>query len=134
MWFKLPPGVGGISVAQQEFNPEFSDDEGSYFRAPDHFAALILDGTGISALNKPPPGAPADLPKANSPEANNVLQLTGHIESLKLDKISLETSVTILKTENQDLKNELNEAQAMLSQFAEDNPKLATELGYKKAD
>src|SRR6266566_109552 len=132
MWFKFPPGMSGISVAQQEFNTEFTDEEGkNYFRAPDHFASLILDGTRIAAIQVPPPGAPEDLPKVSSPEANNIIQLTGQMEALKLDKNGLESTVAALKAQILDLTKKLNEVEAMLSQFAEDNPKLAEELGYE---
>lgn len=90
MWFKFPEGVDNISVQQQNFRSEAQDKEGGdYFRAPDHFAPIILELPGFSRVMTPPEGAPADLPKEDSETSLALGSLASQVDALKQDNQNL---------------------------------------------
>lgn len=103
MWFRFPPGTKGITVQQQEFGVEATDEAGDYFRAPDHFAGIILDLPGF-AMAKPPEGAPADLPKPDPERDGAVEQLGGQIERLKLELDGANARLAEISAERDDLR------------------------------
>lgn len=85
MWFVMPEGCNGVAVQLQQFECEIRDDDGrGYFRAPDHFAPLILSIGGF-AIAQPPEGAPEDLPKADPLRDGAIAQLSKETEGLKLE-------------------------------------------------
>lgn len=90
MWFRFPEGIDNISVEQQNFQSEYEDkDRVKYFRAPDHFAPVILDLQGFTRMATPPEGAPPDLPKED-PEASRALgNLASQVDALKQDNLNL---------------------------------------------
>ena len=47
MWFSFPQGTTALSCNQQQFVPEHTADGVNYFRAPSHFAPIILDLPGF---------------------------------------------------------------------------------------
>ena len=89
MWFKCPAGTTGISVQGQEFGIEVKDKEGrGYFRAPDHFAPLILDA-GFSASPKPAGTDLPDLPKEDPERDSAIARLTAQIAALQMERDGL---------------------------------------------
>jgi hypothetical protein len=120
MWFQFPQGTDRISVALQEFQPEATDADGKqFFRAPDHFAGIILDLPGFRAA-QPPEGAPADLPQADPLRDGAIGQLGAQIDALKLENEALRSSVATFRAANDELRLKLHEAE--------------TELGNLKAE
>ncbi len=110
MWFLFPEGSDRISVQQQEFASEFVDADGrQYFRAPDHFAGIILDQPGFRSV-KPPEGAPEDLPLADPLRDGAIGQLGSQVDALKLENTSLKAANTELKATNADLNSKLSVA------------------------
>lgn len=104
MWFRMAEGVGGISVAGQEFIPEVIDANGvSYFRAPDHFAPQILDNEGFKAVAAPPDTDLPDLPNADPGQAVAIAALQSKIDALELEREGL-------RAQNIDLTARLEEA------------------------
>jgi len=133
MWFTFPQGYDRISVQQQQFEPEAEDDDGrKYFRAPDHFAPLILAIKGFAVAAKPPEGAPADLPQADPLRDSAISLLTRTGEALKLENANLRSDlaaatarITALVNEKAVLAAEvdkLKERVAILEEEAEDKP------------
>ncbi len=83
MWFRLAEGATGISVQGQEFSAEVIDEEGrGFFRAPDHFAPLILDLNGFEAIGAPPGTDLPDLPQADPERDTAITRMTMQIQSL----------------------------------------------------
>jgi len=63
MWFRFPEGTEQISVQQQVFVPEYRDAKGAnFFRAPDHFAPIILSQTDCLAIRPEGEDVPTDMP------------------------------------------------------------------------
>jgi hypothetical protein len=114
MWFKLPDGVGGISVAGQEFGPEFTDKAGvAYFRAPDHFAPAILGETGFAALTTAPEGTDLpDLPQADPERDTTIVGLQTRADAMEMERDALRTENVALKLEVEGLKKKLADAEA----------------------
>lgn len=142
MWFKLPDGVDQISVEQQIFREEFSDDKGRYFRAPDHFAPIILGQTGFERVTQPE-GAPDDI-KAEDPrrgkamdelaDANTalqaeVVQLRQEVKDLTAERDALNTSVS-------SLESQLDEADKKIAELesAADDPDTKSSSKKKGGD
>lgn len=133
MWFEAPAGFGGISVQRQEFVPEIKDEEGRvYFRAPDHFAPLILNVGGFKIVEKPPADFPEDLPRADPLRDGAIAQLSKEGEAQKLEMKGLreDLSVAVAKisaliAEKADLMAKLKVAEekiASLEDELEDKP------------
>jgi hypothetical protein len=90
MWFRLPKGTSGISVQNQEFSAEATDAEGNeYFRAPDHFAPLILDMPGFVSVGAPPGTDLPDLPKADPERDTAITRMTATVQSLEAERDTL---------------------------------------------
>lgn len=129
MWFKFPQGQNRISLQQMNFKSEASDESGNqFFRAPDHFAGIILDQPGYTVA-EPPKGAPADLPKPDSAEANVIPLLTGQIKDLQVKLEAAEAAFETVKArlasvamERDELKLALHES-TMKIQELEDSVK-----------
>ena len=120
MWFKFPMGATGISVQQQGFGVEATDEEkNNYFRAPDHFAGLILDipGFEIADIKKLPSDAPEDLAKVDPVKEANSTLLTGKIQTLELENEALRANLATVKMERDELTLSLANAQAELSNW-----------------
>ena len=90
MWFRYPPDVTSITVQQQSFGIDYevigkerADATQRYFRAPDHFAPLILDLPGFVAQKPEGADVPADLPTTIPGASGAVDTLTGQLSSLK---------------------------------------------------
>lgn len=89
MWFRCPEGTTGISVQGQEFSIEVKDKEGrGYFRAPDHFAPLIIDA-GFTASAKPEGTDLPDLPKEDPERDSAIARLTAQIAALQMERDGL---------------------------------------------
>jgi hypothetical protein len=89
MWFQMPEGVGGISVAGEEFKPEVVRNGVSYFRAPDHFAPQILGEDGFKVVDTPPDTDLPDLPNADPNQATAIAVLQAKIDALELERDGL---------------------------------------------
>jgi hypothetical protein len=120
MWFKMPKGCGGISVERQEFGVEFTDnDGGNYFRAPDHFAPMIIGmGMGFTAVDQPP-NAPDDLPKADPVRDNAIAQLTGELQNARADVAAATAQIIALSNEKNDLKKLVEKLTARTEELEE---------------
>ena len=115
MWFAFPEGTDAITVQLQEFHVEAKDEQGrEYFRAPDHFAAIILDLPGFKTA-KPPEGSPADLPLADPLRDGAIGQLTSQIDALKAENESLKAAHVTSRAEVVDLKEKLSAVETKLA-------------------
>lgn len=115
MWFRFPEGCDRISVERQQFTTEVSDENGrAYFRAPDHFAPIILSIRGFSLASDLPEGAPPDLPQADPLRDGAISQLTKEQEALKI--------------EVQNLRSDLTSARAQAMALAHENSALSAKL------
>jgi hypothetical protein len=102
MWFKLAEGATGISVQGQEFSAEVIDEEGrGFFRAPDHFAPLILDLKGFEAVGAPPGTDLPDLPQADPERDTAITRMTMQIQSLTNERDAL-------REQNKELQDQLS--------------------------
>jgi hypothetical protein len=118
MWFSFPDGVDQINVQLQSFFVEARDADGhGCFRAPDHFAPLILDLPGFG-LGKPL-GDLQDLPSQDPEQASQIRQLASQIEGLKIKNDNLRASLAELQAERDDLKGKNFELEAEMSQLKE---------------
>lgn len=138
MWFRFPKNVSQISVQQQLFVPEVRDDEGyDLFRAPDHFAAIILDQPGFAVPEIIPPGAPEDLPKILGPEVSNeVAALAAQLRQKDFEIDNLRASLTETSMERDTLRVELSEVKTELANHlaeGEENEE-SEEKGKKKSE
>lgn len=130
MWFAFPEGTTSITVQQQEFHPEIKakvDDGGirkeiSFFRAPDHFAGIILDQPGFRRM-LPPEAAnpPPDLPDAASLALDNDLvnQLTGQVDTARREAEAARAHLAEVSAERDDLKLKLHEAEVKVADAAD---------------
>lgn len=84
MWFRFPEGCERISVQLQEFTVEVKDKDGrGCFRAPAHFAPIILGQKGFSQLTDIPAGAPEDLPAQDPLRDGAIHDLSGKVTTLE---------------------------------------------------
>jgi len=128
VWFKFPKGVERISVERQQFVAEATDAAGvGYFRAPDHFAPMILTINGFTIASEVPEGAPADLPRADPLRDTAIAKLTVEAEAMKIEVQNLRTDlgaarakVVALELEKTELGMRLQEAQARIARMEED--------------
>lgn len=127
MWFQMPVGCGGITVERQQFEPEFTDEDGRrYFRAPDHFANRILDIKGFVSVSQPP-GAPEDLAKEDPKRDQTIAELASMrsaqdatIQDLRTDLQVAVSTIAALKNENGDLKRQVEELTAKVGDLEEE--------------
>lgn len=143
MWFQLPDGTDQVSVELQTFKSEVKDKEGrQYFRAPDHFAPLILDLPGFRQAKTPPDGAPPDLPKSDPLRDGAIGQLGSEVSALKTEnealkkvfaasKVEFEETLQKAKALNDDLKLKLHEAEADLANVKTDLEELQAKNNKK---
>lgn len=109
MWFVFPKGTSGVSIQQQEFKPELKDDETGeeYFRAPDHFAAILV---GMLKFNqKTPPerlNPPADLPKPDPDRDGAIGKLAHDLAGARADVEALRADNRALTNENSELRKQ----------------------------
>ena len=107
MWVKFPLGTTAVSIEQQQFVTEVTGADGSaYFRIPDHFAGKILSVPGFSLCN-PPPGAPADLPKADPDRDNMIAKLSVEVQGLTKENTRLGTELTAALLTINSLENKI---------------------------
>lgn len=102
MWFRFPEGATNISVQGQEFSAEVIDEGGfGHFRAPDHFAPLILDLKGFEARGAPPGTDLPDLPQADPERDTAIVRLQAQVMSLTMERDTL-------KNRNMELEDQLS--------------------------
>ena len=124
MWFKFPEGASAITVQQQGFIVEFTDEQGrEYFRAPDHFSTTILSIPGF-ALAMDLKDAPADLPKADPLRDGAIAELTKSSEAMKIEVQNLRSDLAVatsrivaLSNENSDLKASLAKSETVVEEL-----------------
>jgi hypothetical protein len=124
MWFKFPEGTEAITVQQQSFSVEARDNDGNgYFRAPDHFAAIILDLPGFTH-KVPPEGSTdlADLSPFDPVKDSNVQMLAAKNEALKLENDGLRAAHAEISAERDGLKLKLYEAEQEIERLK--NPEI----------
>jgi len=109
MWFQFPEGVTEISVQQQSFKMEHEDGSGNkYFRAPAHFAPIILSLPKFKAVADMPEGAPEDSgPVIDSSSDSTIAQLTASLNASRLENEQLNAALASFRAQNDDLKLEL---------------------------
>lgn len=119
MWFRYPTGATRITVERQEFGIDYTDAEGNnYFRAPNHFAAIILMGPGYKQA-APPEGAPEDLPQPDPLRDGAISRLTAELETSRTLIAGLREELTVMQAalsamtlERNNMKKLLDLAQA----------------------
>ena len=107
MWFQFPEGTTEISVQQMNFKPEFEDKfGGKYFRAPDHFAPIILALPKFKAVADMPEGAPEDAGVDFTLGGDNltIRQLTADLGAARLENEQLNAALASFRAESEDLK------------------------------
>lgn len=110
MWFRFPEGTTQISIEQQIFTAESKDADGNeYFRAPDHFAPIILGLGGFTRVSEDqlPKGAPPDLPKHDPARAEA-------IDMLSADHAALKDQYNLQVEQNQAMHKELQDTLTQL--------------------
>lgn len=144
MWVQMPKGYESVSLERQEFNVEFTDEGGENFmRVPDHFGPVLMNmGLGFRMLDKPPTGAPADLPKADPLRDAAISTLTAENQALRdsirearEDVIAANARVQALTNENAALRQTMAEKDqriADLEAALEDADKPIPEVAGKK--
>jgi hypothetical protein len=115
MWFRFPDGTDQVSVEQQIFREEHKDEGGSYFRAPDHFAATILGLGGFSRVEQPK-GAPEDLPKEDPQATRAIDELSTVNTALQQELIQLREDNKNLIVERDSLQRLVDDMQAKLDE------------------
>lgn len=136
MWFKFPKGTKRINVQQQDFGVEAQDEKGgAYFRAPNHFAGLILALPGFAAA-EPPAGAPPDLPKADPLRDGAIADLSKRLEAaqhelqgLRSSYNTLQASLTSAQNANKTLAEQAKKAQTELEALRSWAEDAGVELG-----
>lgn len=111
MWFKFPEGSDQINIEQQTFHVEAEDEEGKYFRAPDHFAPVILGLAGFSRVTKVLKGAPKDLPKSDPQSGRALDKMSTEYDALKQEHTRLLSEHVALIAERDGLKDDLADAE-----------------------
>lgn len=107
MWFKFPTGSDRISIERQQFVVEAEDADGcQYFRAPDHFAPLILQNKGFGIATTVPEGAPDDLPKSDPLRDENIAMMSKQIAGLQAEVANLRTDYLSANARNAALLHE----------------------------
>jgi hypothetical protein len=128
VWFRFPKGSDRVTVECQPFVVEALDDEGNaYFRAPDHFSTRILAISGFALVEKPPEGAPPDLPRADPLRDGAISELTKSTEALKAqvqhltsDLAAANAALRAAAVEKAQLGTKLQEAAANIAALEEE--------------
>lgn len=128
MWFRFPKGAEAVTVERQQFNVEYKDKDGSYFRAPSHFTTQILRHTGFVAVGEMPPGAPEDLPMSNPATDTTINELTQTVEAQKAQLASLQTDINSAQAENTALKNSNVELNKQIDEMEDEIETLKEQL------
>lgn len=119
MLFQFPEGVTNISVQQQTFGADFTDDAGvSYFHAPDYLAGYILDLPGFKVPAVEPEGVPKDTTSA-APVDTAVAQLTAQVERQRIEIISLNEALETVKGERDAMVNKYLDLEARLKEMTD---------------
>jgi hypothetical protein len=85
---RFPEGTEAVSVHQQNFKVEVKDKDGrGYFRIPNHFAPVLVDIPGFSALDPPEGTDLKDFPPADPERDEAIERLTKQVEALR-DEVS----------------------------------------------
>lgn len=136
MWFAFPEGVDCISVELQEYHSEVEHDGTRYFRAPDHFAAKILDLSGFKH-QIPPQEAnpPEDIPRGEvlTADAQNAALLSGRVNALELERDEARARLAEVSAERDSLKLKLHETEADVADLKEELTNLRSELEASQA-
>jgi len=130
MWFKFPEGTTQISIEQQIFTAESEDKDGNaYFRAPDHFAPIILGLGGFTRAmeDQLPKGAPPDLPKADPERA-------AAIDVLSADHAALKEQYQLQVDQNAAMHKELQDALTALDGAQKEIARLQAALDKVEED
>lgn len=133
MWFELPEGMGGFSVAQQEFVIEVrvEGEDGKirhYLRAPAHFAPQIID-IGCKAVARPPAeGDWPDIPAFDPDRDTAMGALADQVSALTQERDNALAALAPLQRENLDLQRRIATLEEALKKDAE-----VTSTGGKKA-
>jgi hypothetical protein len=115
MWFQFPTDTNAISVQNQEFRAEVRDGEGrEYFRAPDHFAPIILDQPGFAAKS-PPNTDLGDLPAKDPLRDGALAQLTAQVGSSRQEIDTLKALLATVSVERDEWKKRALEAETKLA-------------------
>lgn len=117
MWVKFPQGADRISVEQQNFAVEATDDHGQgYCRVPDHFVPR-LQMSGFSLADPPPgtdlPDLPQTDPLRDGAIANQAREIEAFkimVEGLRTDLGAANASLSATSYERDQLKLALHEA------------------------
>lgn len=126
MWFQFPEGSNAITVQQQSFKSEAKDVEGrEYFRAPEHFADIILGIAGFS-IKEPPDCDLPDLPQADPLRDGAIGDLAKKLDveqetsrRLREDLNSLSAEFFALKAERDKLNTTLEAEQRRVAALEE---------------
>lgn len=110
MWFKFPDGVDQIAVEQQNYKAEVEQGGKKFFRAPDHFAARILDLPGFTGERPQGEGVPVDLPTSIPGAEGAVSDLTAQLTALKETEVALRETIAALTQERDKAVAALKEA------------------------
>jgi len=128
MWFKMPKGVNGVTVERQAFVKEVMDEDGrGYFRAPNHFAGIIINLLGMEA-SVPPAGCDLeDLPLADPLRDGAIADLglkvenqSKEMEILRTDLNAARAQITSLMNENKQLLSQLHAANVTIDELKEE--------------
>lgn len=121
MWFQFPPGAESITVQRQNFGVEITDDKGiGYFRAPSHFAPVILAIPGFGLARDLPADAPADntgtgtQEKAVSSLAASLEAKDMEIQGLRADLNAAMAETAALRDKNVQLLAENDKLQDLM--------------------
>lgn len=128
MWFKFPVGVTAISVQQQQFVAEHTDEDGGlYFRAPDHFAPLILALKDFGIASQPK-GAPPDLDPNDRVKSDAISQLGGTVTQLQRELADSQAGLIAVNRDLQTKTAELAQANGIVNQLTARIKELEEEL------
>lgn len=114
MWFRFPAGTDQISIEQQSFMVEHEDKDGvKYFRAPDHFAPVILGLSGFTRVDQPE-GAPKDLEPIDPKRAEATDKLAAEVASLQEENQLLRQQLGEARRNHDELRTRHDDLQAEL--------------------
>ncbi len=130
MWFAFPHGLDAVSVEQQVFVAEWTNETGdNFFRAPKHFSSRLEREAGCRPLALPPAGVPANLPDVifAEPKIDGTNEQIASLKALLSDEKStssaLRAQLGAVMHENDRLKlqvHELTEENLELKDQADD--------------
>lgn len=103
MWFRFPDGVEQISANLQNFKTEVTQEGKAFFRAPDHFAPLILDLPGFAAERPQGKDIPDDLPTSMPGSENALDTLTQQLSAAKESEAAVRETLSAVTNERDKL-------------------------------